>query len=157
MSINFLNTPKRSRKPRNIGLTSLIDNGVPTSHFKDVIQSSPDLIDVVKFGWCTGLVTPDLEKKIQCLLDHHVEYYFGGTLFEKALSQNKLEDFYPTDPAKRAYIDCALDWNMSSMNPVGGSSFLICTLRCGVGTVHCRSPCFLCPVPHHVPPSPHLL
>ncbi len=94
MPINFLNTPKRSRKPRNIGLTSLIDNGVPTRHFSDVIESSPDLIDVVKFGWCTGIVTQDLEKKIQCLLDHHVEYYFGGTLFEKALSQNKLEDFY---------------------------------------------------------------
>jgi len=94
MSNNFLNTPKRSRKPRNFGLTSLIDNGVPTRYFTDVIESSPDLIDVVKFGWCTAIVTPDLEKKIQCLLDNHVEYYFGGTLFEKALSQNKLEDFY---------------------------------------------------------------
>jgi phosphosulfolactate synthase len=94
MPINFLNTPARSQKPRNIGLTSLIDNGVPTKYFTDVIASSPELIDVVKFGWCTALVTADLEKKIQCLLDHHVEYYFGGTLFEKALSQNKLDDFY---------------------------------------------------------------
>ncbi len=94
MPINFLNTPARSRKPRNTGITSLIDNGVPTRYFKDVIASSPELVDVVKFGWCTAIVTADIEEKIQCLRDHQVEYYFGGTLFEKALSQNKLDDFY---------------------------------------------------------------
>lgn len=90
---NFLNTPARSRKPRTVGITSLIDNGVPTRQFIDVISSTPELIDVVKFGWCTAMVTKDLDQKIQCLLDHHIEFYFGGTLFEKALSQNKLSEF----------------------------------------------------------------
>ena len=91
------------------------------------------------------------------MVDGETKIWECRAILRYIANKNKLEDFYPTDPAKRAYIDCALDWNMSSMNPVGGSSFLICTLRCGVGTVHCRSPCFLCPVPHHVPPSPHLL
>jgi len=94
MPINFLNTPKRSEKPRNYGITSLIDNGVPTQYFIDVIESDAHLIDLVKFGWCTGLITKDLEKKIECLVKNNVEYYFGGTLFEKALSQNKMDEFY---------------------------------------------------------------
>jgi phosphosulfolactate synthase len=94
MDRNFLDTPKRSDKPRQHGLTSLIDNGVPTRYFADVIESNSRLIDVVKFGWCTAMVTKDLEEKIECLVENDVKYYFGGTLFEKALAQNKLEEFY---------------------------------------------------------------
>ncbi len=94
MSNNFLDTPKRSVKPRDFGINSMIDNGVPTRYFKDVIESNASLIDFVKFGWCTALVTEDLEEKIECLVKNNVEYYFGGTLFEKALSQNKLDAFY---------------------------------------------------------------
>jgi phosphosulfolactate synthase len=94
MPNNFLTTPKRSEKPRNYGMTSLIDNGVPTKYFMDVIESDAHLIDLVKFGWCTSLVTRDLEIKIECLVKNKVEYYFGGTLFEKALSQNKMDAFY---------------------------------------------------------------
>lgn len=93
-SNNFLDTPDRTQKPRNAGITSLIDNGVPTKYFKDAIESDAPLIDIVKFGWCTAIVTKDLEEKIDCLVKHNVEYYFGGTLFEKALSQNKLDGFY---------------------------------------------------------------
>lgn len=91
---SFLNTPTRTAKPRNDGLTCLVDNGVPTRYFIDVMESSAHLIDVVKFGWCTALVTLDLEKKIHSLVENGVKYYFGGTLFEKALAQKKLDAFY---------------------------------------------------------------
>jgi phosphosulfolactate synthase len=90
---NFLETPKRSDKPRDFGLTCLIDNGVPTRYFMDVMESDAHLIDVVKFGWCTALVSQDLEKKIQCLIENDVKFYFGGTMFEKALAQRKLDAF----------------------------------------------------------------
>ena len=94
MANNFLDTPARSVKPRDFGINSMIDNGVPTRYFVDCIESDAELIDFVKFGWCTGLVTKDLEKKIECLVANDVHYYFGGTLFEKALSQNKIDEFY---------------------------------------------------------------
>jgi phosphosulfolactate synthase len=94
MDRNFLDTPKRSDKPRDYGITSLIDNGVPTRYFMDVVESDAHLIDTVKFGWCTAIVTKDLEKKIECLVKNEVKYFFGGTLFEKALAQNKLDAFY---------------------------------------------------------------
>jgi phosphosulfolactate synthase len=90
----FLDLPFRTQKPRGHGLTLLIDNGVPTQYFFDVIDSCRELIDLVKFGWCTCLVTKDLEKKIEYLLSNKVEFYFGGTLFEKALQQRKLDSLY---------------------------------------------------------------
>jgi len=88
-----LNLPKRSVKPRNEGINLLIDNGYPTGYFKDVIESMSDKIDFVKFGWCTSSVSTNIEEKIAILKVNKINYLFGGTLFEKFLQQNKLEEF----------------------------------------------------------------
>lgn len=85
--------PDRSVKPRNDGINLLIDNGYPTEYFKDVIKSMSDKIDFVKFGWCTSLVSANIEEKIAILKESKVDYFFGGTLFEKFLQQDKLEEF----------------------------------------------------------------
>lgn len=75
------------------GLTVLIDNGVPLKFFQDTISSSDQYIDFVKFGWGTSIVTKHLEKKIACLQENNVDFFFGGTLFEKFVSQNKVRSF----------------------------------------------------------------
>src|SRR5690625_726040 len=89
-----LTLPKRERKPRRNGLTILIDNGAPLNLFKDTIISASDYIDLVKFGWGTSLVTNFLEEKIAWLQEHGIEFFFGGTLFEKFLSQDKIEQYF---------------------------------------------------------------
>ncbi|WP_164669295.1 phosphosulfolactate synthase [Virgibacillus doumboii] len=86
--------PAREGKPRDNGLTILIDNGTPLELFLDTIRSSSEYIDFVKFGWGTSLITKFLRKKIDCLREHDIEFFFGGTLFEKFLSQNRIEEFY---------------------------------------------------------------
>nr|MBI3612739.1 phosphosulfolactate synthase [Nitrospirota bacterium] len=90
----FLNVPSRGTKPRQNGLTLLLDAGMSTQRFIDVIRSHHVLIDFVKFGWGTALVTAELEKKIECLKALNIGYFFGGTLFEKALHQKKLDEYY---------------------------------------------------------------
>lgn len=90
----FLQLPARENKPRKRGMSILIDNGVSTQRFLDVVNSHRELIDLVKFGWCTSLVTKDIGKKIDCLLSNGVDFFFGGTLFEKALQQKKLDSLY---------------------------------------------------------------
>ncbi|WP_439644355.1 phosphosulfolactate synthase [Halalkalibacter akibai] len=94
MSTSGLQLPNRFSKPRAEGLTILIDNGLSLQSFKDTIQSSSDFIDFVKFGWGTSLVTKQLQQKMNFLLEHYIPYFFGGTLFEKFLSQNKVDEFY---------------------------------------------------------------
>lgn len=86
--------PKREVKPRESGLTILIDNGAPLNLFIDTIHSSSNYIDMVKFGWGTSLVTNLLEQKINCLRVEEIEFFFGGTLFEKFLSRDKVEEYY---------------------------------------------------------------
>lgn len=89
----FLDLPHREAKPRDRGLTMVIDNGIPHGAFADGIRSAAPYIDVVKFGWGTALVTPDLERKLDVLRHHGVGWYFGGTLFEKFAQQDRFESF----------------------------------------------------------------
>lgn len=86
--------PTREMKPRKKGLTILIDNGTPLNYFQDTIKSASDYIDLVKFGWGTSLVTEYLYQKIESLRHQDIEFFFGGTLFEKFLSQDKVEHYY---------------------------------------------------------------
>jgi len=91
---SFISVPERESKPRITGLTCLIDTGLATGKFEDVIRSHHPFIDYVKFGWGTALVTTELERKIACLRQHDVDFFFGGTLFEKAAHQRKLDLYY---------------------------------------------------------------
>jgi phosphosulfolactate synthase len=88
-----LHLPARTHKPREAGLTMMIDGGLPTRNFQDVVESSAEFLDFVKFGWGTALVTNDLQRKIDVLGDLGINYYFGGTLFEKFVLQDRFEDF----------------------------------------------------------------
>jgi phosphosulfolactate synthase len=88
-----LELPHRQTKPREAGLTMVMDGGLPTRQFADVVSSFNGLIDVMKLGWGTSLVTDDLKYKIDALNDYGVDFYFGGTLFEKYLSQNRFDDW----------------------------------------------------------------
>lgn len=91
---DILNLPNRVEKPRSTGLNILIDNGYPTNFFEDVIRSHHSLIDRVKFGWGTSVVTGEIRKKIEVLKNLDIPFFFGGTLFEKFYSQDKVDKFF---------------------------------------------------------------
>ena len=93
MNTTALIFPARSVKPRTRGLSIFIDNGLPTHYFEDVVESAEQYIDMVKFGWGTSVVSDHLERKIACLQRCGVDYFFGGTLFEKFYSQRQLVAF----------------------------------------------------------------
>lgn len=73
--------------------TMMIDPGLPTGLFTDVIASHGEYVDLVKFGWGTALVTHDLDRKTAVLREAGIGYYFGGTLFERYLWGGRLDDF----------------------------------------------------------------
>lgn len=85
--------PSRATKPRSTGLTMVIDGGIPLKMFTDIISSTPELIDFVKFGWGTAIVTGGLQQKIDVLREHGIGFYLGGTLFEKYVMQERFDDY----------------------------------------------------------------
>ena len=88
-----LTLPERPVKPRTSGLTMVIDGGVPLGLFSDLIQLGAEYIDYVKFGWGTSIVTNCLREKISVLDSHGIDFYLGGTLFEKFVLQGRFEDY----------------------------------------------------------------
>ena len=80
----------------------VIDAGLPTGAFTDVIDSHGELIDLVKFGWGTSLVTRDLNRKLEVLRAAGIDFYFGGTLFEHYLWSGRLGEFVDLLRAHRA-------------------------------------------------------
>lgn len=93
MPMSALALPQRERKPRQRGLTMVIDTGLATRQLDDVLASHADLIDVVKLGWGTCIVTRDLARKLDMLRSYGVDYFFGGTLFEKHVLQRRFDAF----------------------------------------------------------------
>src|ERR1022692_5069700 len=59
MEHTHLQLPSRSVKPRQAGLTMVIDKGLPLRYFADLIRSASDYVDFVKFGWGTSVVSID--------------------------------------------------------------------------------------------------
>ena len=88
-----LDLPARTSKPRDRGLTIVIDSGAPLGAFMDAIDSSRDYIDLVKFGWGTALVTRYLDEKISFLEELGIGFFFGGTLFEKFVMQDRFDEY----------------------------------------------------------------
>lgn len=93
MDTHWLDLPSRPAKPRRQGITMVIDPGLPHGYFADAVASAAAHIDLVKFGWGTCLVTDQLERKIACLRANGVRFCFGGTLFEKAVVQDRFDAF----------------------------------------------------------------
>jgi len=93
MNQTVLTLPARAVKPRTTGLTMVIDGGVPLGLFGDLTDLGAEYIDYVKFGWGTSVVTGCLREKIEVLRRHDIDFYFGGTLFEKFVLQGRFEDF----------------------------------------------------------------
>jgi phosphosulfolactate synthase len=93
MNPTALRLPKRAVKPREHGLTMVIDGGIPLGLFADLVSLGAEYIDYVKFGWGTAVVTNVLKDKISILRRHDIGFYFGGTLFEKYVLQDRFEDY----------------------------------------------------------------
>lgn len=93
MDIQGLRVPERTAKPRTAGLTWCIDDGMPVHAFADTIASFHRLIDGVKFGWGTALVTDCLAEKMAICRQYGVEYALGGTLFEAYWIQGRMGAF----------------------------------------------------------------
>jgi phosphosulfolactate synthase len=71
----------------------MIDKGIPTRQFEDLIESHGEHIDFVKFGWGTSVVTKNFQTKLDIVRNAGVDFYLGGTLFEKYVAQDLFLEF----------------------------------------------------------------
>ncbi len=87
------NLPSREAKPRTNGLTMVMDKGLSQRELEDMVSVAGEYIDLVKFGFGTAMVTPNIDKKISFLQQNGIKPYLGGTLFEAFVARNMFDDY----------------------------------------------------------------
>ena len=85
--------PERPLKPRNSGITMVMDKGLSIREAENFMSVGSEYTDYVKLGFGTSLITPGFEKKIALYKKAGVIPYFGGTLFEAFLIRDMFEEY----------------------------------------------------------------
>jgi len=85
--------PERTVKPREKGMTMVMDKGLSHREVEDFLSMTEQYVDIVKLGFGTSIVTPRLDEKIAMYHEAGIPVYFGGTLFEAFVVRNRLDDY----------------------------------------------------------------
>jgi phosphosulfolactate synthase len=88
---DLLKLPQRTTKPRQNGITHVLDSGLSLAAVDGMLEVAGDFVDLVKLGWGTAVVTGNLEEKLSRYKERGIPVMFGGTLTELAIAQNRLD------------------------------------------------------------------
>jgi phosphosulfolactate synthase len=88
-----LDLPARSAKPREQGITALMDRGLALREVDDLMEVCGDAVDLVKLGFGTAIPSANLRAKLERWQAHGVPVVLGGTLTEIAVVQGRLPEY----------------------------------------------------------------
>jgi phosphosulfolactate synthase len=121
MNFNLSQMPDRCQKPRTNGITMVMDKGLSINEVNNFLEVSGTHVDIVKLGFGTSFVTPNLRAKIEVYKNAGMPLYFGGTLFEAFLIRNQFED----------YLAICKDYGIDYMEVSDGSITIPHAEKCG--------------------------
>lgn len=85
--------PERPSRPRSDGMTLALDKGLSARQAEDFMEVAADFVDLVKLGWGTAVITPNLRRKLDVYREAGTDVYLGGTLFEAYYMRGMLDPF----------------------------------------------------------------
>ena len=93
--MNFFLTdiPERTQKPRENGLTMMMDRGLSINDTKNFIDMCVPHTDIVKLGFGTSAISPHVRAKIDLYKEAGLMVYIGGTLFEAFIIRGMFEEY----------------------------------------------------------------
>lgn len=116
-NFNLSHLPSRSSKPRTSGITMVMDKGLGIRECEHMLEAAGGHIDIVKLGFGTSVVTPNLEGKLAFFRECGIPVYFGGTLLEAFIVRNQFEDYLRVlDRYKMEYAEVS-DGSISMPHP----------------------------------------
>lgn len=121
MNFNLSQIPERLQKPRTAGITMVMDKGLSVEEAKNFLSVAHPHVDIIKLGFGTSFVTPNLREKLDVYRSYDLPIYFGGTLFEAFLIRNQFDD----------YLAVCKDFGISYMEVSDGSIEIPHAEKCG--------------------------
>src|SRR5690242_7604406 len=95
----------RTVKPREFGITIALDTGLGPRAAADLVENSGAHVDFVKIAWGSSLISGAIEAKLDVYRSGGVSPLLGGTLFEYAYLNGKLEELYALVRATKIHIE----------------------------------------------------
>lgn len=71
----------------------MMDKGLSIREVEDFLEVGAPYADIVKLGWATSYVVPNLKRKIDAYQSAGLPVYLGGTLFEAFIIRNQFDDY----------------------------------------------------------------
>ena len=120
MNINLPFLPDRSEKPRKTGLAMVMDTGLSIRQLEDVIDTSGELIDFLKFGFGTSVISKNIKEKIKLCQENNIKAYPGGTLFEAFIVRGMFNEY-------QKLLD---ELKVQAVEVSNGSTFIEHSIKC---------------------------
>ena len=98
----------------------MMDKGLSIREAEDFLETSHEHTDIVKLGFGTSIITPNVADKIKLYQDNGMLVYPGGTLFEAFAIRDQLADY-------KKYLN-KIGLNMLEISD--GSMFMDHDLKC---------------------------
>ncbi len=90
-----LRVPDRAPKPRDRGLTLIMDTGLSCAEVDGLMEVAGAAVDVAKLGFGTALATANLEAKLARYAAHGVPVVLGGTVTELVVRDGRFAELAP--------------------------------------------------------------
>lgn len=90
--------PNRPEKPRQYGITMMMDKGLSARESENFVEGNAPYTDLIKLGFGISLLVPSLESKLNIFREAGLPAFFGGTLFEAFIARDMFDEF-------RRYLD----------------------------------------------------
>ncbi len=91
-SPDFLDLSERAGKPRDRGLTHVLDKGTTITALDATLVQAGHLVDIVKIGWGIAYIDPVVKERVALCHAAGVMVSLGGTLLEVAVAQDRLAE-----------------------------------------------------------------
>ena len=71
----------------------VMDKGLSVEEAKNFMSIAEPHVDIVKLGFGTSFVTPNLKQKLEVYASYDIPVYFGGTLFEAFYARGQFNEY----------------------------------------------------------------
>lgn len=99
----------------------VMDKGLSVEEARNLISVGGPHIDIIKLGFGTSMVTPNLKQKLEVYANAQIPVYLGGTLFEAFLIRNEFN----------SYISLLKDFGLQYVEVSDGSVTIPHSEKCG--------------------------
>ena len=121
MNYHLPQIPERTSKPRTDGVTMVMDKGLSIEEVKNFLSVSGPYVDLVKLGFGTSMVTPNLKEKLAVYANNNMPVYLGGTLFEAFVIRNCFDE----------YLNMIKEFGLNHVEVSDGSIIIPHAEKCG--------------------------